>query len=294
MRTLHLYLTRETLATLLMTVLVFTFVLLLGNLFKEIAALMASGQVAPGFLLKAIGLLIPYVLVYSLPMGMLTATLLVFGRFSADHELTAARAGGISLLSLSAPVLAIGVLMSALSGWMNLQVAPQCRLAYKTMFFEYGLENTAALLTEKGFTDFPGHRVYVGSIDGDHASRRGDLSAQRGRQPQAEHARRGSLARGGRQRRNKINAHAAIPSMASSSATARSARSFTRSTARWRSAKNLRRPSNVPAKAEGAWLRPTARERIAELKQQGKDPTPAYRFSSTKRWRSRLRASASR
>ena len=149
-----------------MTVLVFTFVLLLGNLFKEIAALMASGRVSPGFLLKAIGLLIPYVLVYSLPMGMLTATLLVFGRFSAEHELTAARAGGISLLSLSAPVLAIGVLMSVLCGWMNLQVAPQCRLAYKTMLFEYGLENAAVLLTEKGFTDFPGHRVYVESIDG--------------------------------------------------------------------------------------------------------------------------------
>ena len=131
---------------------------------------MASGQVAPGFLLKAIGLLIPYVLVYSLPMGMLTATLLVFGRFSADHELTAARAGGISLLSLSAPVLAVGVLMSALCGWMNLHVAPQSRLAYKTMLFEYGLQHAAALLTEKGFTDFPGHRVYVGSIDGDTLS----------------------------------------------------------------------------------------------------------------------------
>ena len=165
MKTLHFYLAKETLATMLMTVVVFTFVLLLGNLLKEIAALMASGQISPEFLFKAIGLLIPFVLVYSLPMGMLTATLLVFGRFSSDQELTAARAGGISLLSLSMPVLLIGALMSLLCGWINLQIGPQCRSAYKTMIFEHGLATASALVQEKSYTDFPpNYRVYVDKI----------------------------------------------------------------------------------------------------------------------------------
>jgi lipopolysaccharide export system permease protein len=160
LKTLHRYLTGQVLASLILTVAVFTFVLLLGTVIKEVLELLITGHVRLWVVAEAIVMLIPFVWVFALPMGMLTATLLVFGRFSADQELTAARASGISLLSLVMPVLLLSLFCCALSAWFSTDLGPRSRVAYLDLRSELETDLANMQLPEGRFINISTNYVF--------------------------------------------------------------------------------------------------------------------------------------
>lgn len=159
MRTLTKYITRQLVLTLFFTVGVFTFVLLLGQ-FLQRAKSMVFGAKAVAYF---VALILPSVLVFSLPMAMLAATLLVVGRLSADNEITAMRASGLSLAGVIAPIIVTAALAGAACLYINTDLAPLGRFHFRTIFMKLATEDPMAFLEERTYLkDFPGQVVYVG------------------------------------------------------------------------------------------------------------------------------------
>jgi lipopolysaccharide export LptBFGC system permease protein LptF len=64
---------------------------------------------------QMLSFLMPAMTTYSLPVAALFATTMVYGRLSADNELTAVRAAGISHLSIAIPALVMGLMVALVS-----------------------------------------------------------------------------------------------------------------------------------------------------------------------------------
>lgn len=128
---------------------------------------MLAGQLAIDTSIRLVGLLVPFVIYYALPMGMLTGILLVLGRMSSDREITALRGSGLSVAWLSAPIIFLSLLGVLLGLLINFQFMPVARLAYQREFAEAIRQNPLSFIVPKTFIrDFPGVVLYVGEKDG--------------------------------------------------------------------------------------------------------------------------------
>jgi len=124
MKTLNLYVTRGFLLTFFMAIGILTFGMLGGRL-VQVIDLVAQGIPMMSFL-KFILYTLPVVLSFTVPLAVMVAVMMVFGRLSADSEITAMRACGISILQIVSPIILITFLFTAFSCYLQIEVGPPC------------------------------------------------------------------------------------------------------------------------------------------------------------------------
>lgn len=167
MGTFNKYILKQVAASALGTVALFVFVLVLGNVVKEVMGDLTAGRMSISFFLYIVALIIPGVIPYALPLGMLTGILLVFGRMSAQSEIVAMKACGRSLYSMAAPVFFLAMCASLFSLAINFYYAPAADYAYKNALKNIIRANPLQFITPGSFIkEFPGYVIYAKEAEG--------------------------------------------------------------------------------------------------------------------------------
>jgi len=164
---LHRHILKEILVATGLAMGLFIFVLLVGNALRDVAELVVAGKLDFWVFLQVLGLLIPYVASFALPLGMLTGTLVALGRLSSEREITAMKSAGLSLYQIAAPVFLIAFIGMVLAVLVNLHYAPQSRVERKALLTSALTDNPVGFIEERRFIhEFPGYVIYMGGRDG--------------------------------------------------------------------------------------------------------------------------------
>ena len=165
MKIIQRYIGGQLLKTFSISLVVFTFILFMGNVIRILD--MLERGVAWNLLSKLLLSFIPYLLVFSIPMSILTASLLIFGRLSADNEITAMRACGISYLGIFRSGILLALALTVVSGVVNVVLAPRAHYAMRRLRSQVGAQSPAALLEPGVFIDYcKPYQFYIGQKDG--------------------------------------------------------------------------------------------------------------------------------
>jgi len=162
------YILKSVLVTCVGAMALFAFVLLLGNVIRDLLGYVLAGQLPLVVFGKLVLLILPAVAIYALPMGMLTGVLLTLGRLSADSEITAMRAVGLSIPRIARPVIILGLLAMAGALFVNFESMPRARVQYHKQLAQAIRANPLRIIVPKTFLhNFKGCVVYVGEKQGE-------------------------------------------------------------------------------------------------------------------------------
>ncbi len=120
MRLLQRYILSELLSVFVFVLSVLTVLLGFLGVFQQIT----ERGLGPLQVLQVLPYLIPSLVPYTIPATLLLSVCVVYGRMAGDQEITAAKAAGISVMSLLAPSLFLGAVMSVGSLLLTDQVIP--------------------------------------------------------------------------------------------------------------------------------------------------------------------------
>ena len=164
LRIYHKYILRKIIISFIASICIISICLISLNLLRIIKN--AKIGFSPRLFLIAAGYLNLFILAFSVPLSILISTLLVFGRMSADNEITGFKANGIRIIQLSLPVIVFSAIISFGMLYINGVVSPHGHYNSNQLAFLSKTINPLMLFKPREPIDFDNYTILVDKIEG--------------------------------------------------------------------------------------------------------------------------------
>ena len=159
MWTLNRYITRDFLVVFCMAIGILTFAML-GARLGEVLDMLSRGIPVENFF-KFILYTLPQVLIYTIPWSVLVGIMVVFGRLSADSEITAMRACGVSLLQIVSPLLLFVIVMTGICFYLQVYLGPPLYREARSLLRDTATTQPMAIFEPGQQIEFKGAVIYI-------------------------------------------------------------------------------------------------------------------------------------
>jgi lipopolysaccharide export system permease protein len=161
---LNRYIFKEVLYPFLMTLFVFTFVLIMGRILTLVDLMINKGVLFTD-ILKLIVYLMPALLLFTIPLALIVGILVGIGRLSRDNEYTVLRTCGLSFHRIAAPIMAAALMAFLLTAATTFILIPKGNREAKNLLFAIVKQKASIGIKEKIFNDdFRGIVIYADRI----------------------------------------------------------------------------------------------------------------------------------
>ncbi len=159
------YVLGEMIPTFFLGVVVFVFILLMFQVLRLTEFVLIHG-VKLSLVAQMMAYMSTSFLPILFPMSLLFTVLLTYGRLSADSEVVAFRAVGLSMVSIVTPALILSILVGILSLQTTFHIAPWGNRQFEVLFTKAGSMKPGVVLKEGTFSEgFFDLVVYANKVD---------------------------------------------------------------------------------------------------------------------------------
>jgi lipopolysaccharide export system permease protein len=164
MRIISRYLVKESIGPFIFGLAIITLVLIMDFL-VDIMNLIIDRGIGIPLVIELFGLNLAWMLALSVPMAVLVAVLMVFGRLAADNEITACKSCGVPFYRLLLPMLGMALILTLAMIWFNDRILPESNHRARMLLTDITRKKPTWSLEENIFLDyFEGYSIRVKTI----------------------------------------------------------------------------------------------------------------------------------